>query len=178
MERAGRLFEEDEYFVPELLIAADAMYAGINTLRPHIKVDSSNVPGKIVVGVVEGDTHDIGKNLVKIILEAKGFEVFDLGRDVPPSDFVAKAQEVQADIIGLSTLMTTTMSGMGRVVSLLNEAGLHKHIKVMIGGAPISQSFASKIGADGYSANAVGAGELAVRLLSEVRSDQEQRKVS
>ena len=178
MERAGKLFEEDEYFVPELLIAADAMYAGIEILRPHIKADSANVPGKIIVGVVEGDTHDIGKNLVKIILEARGFEVYDLGRDVAPADFVAKARDLNADIIGLSTLMTTTMAGMTRVVELLKEAGLKERVKVMVGGAPISPSFARKIGADGYSANAVGAGELAVKLLSELRAADLQAKAS
>ncbi|MDR2160735.1 MAG: corrinoid protein [Desulfovibrio sp.] len=170
MDRAGRLFEEDEYFVPELLIAADAMYAGLDILRPHIKVDSSSEPGKIVVGVVEGDTHDIGKNLVKIILEAKGFTVFDLGRDVPPETFVQKAQEVGADIIGLSTLMTTTMPGMAKVVEILRASGLRERIKVMVGGAPISAAFARKIGADGYSANAIEAGELASRLLAEIRA--------
>ncbi|MDR1396512.1 MAG: corrinoid protein [Desulfarculales bacterium] len=169
MERAGRLFEEDEYFVPELLIAADAMYAGIEVLRQHIAADSSSAPGRIVIGVVEGDTHDIGKNLVKIILEAKGFEVHDLGRDVPPSVFVAKAKEIKADIIGLSTLMTTTMAGMARVIEMLHEAGLRERIKVMIGGAPISQGFARKIGADGYSANAMAAGDLALKLLAQRR---------
>jgi corrinoid protein of di/trimethylamine methyltransferase len=178
MERAGKLFEEDEYFVPELLIAADAMYAGIEILRPHIKADSANVPGKIIIGVVEGDTHDIGKNLVKIILEARGFEVHDLGRDVAPADFVARARDVDADIIGLSTLMTTTMAGMTKVVELLKEAGLKERVKVMVGGAPISPSFARKIGADGYSANAVGAGELAVKLLSELRASDLQAKAS
>ncbi|MDR3175129.1 MAG: corrinoid protein [Desulfovibrio sp.] len=170
MDRAGRLFEEDEYFVPELLIAADAMYAGLDVLRPHIKADAASEPGKIVLGVVEGDTHDIGKNLVKIILEAKGFTVFDLGRDVPPGDFVKKAREVGADIIGLSTLMTTTMPGMAEVVENLRAAGLRDRIKVMIGGAPISSAFARRIGADGYSANAVEAGELAARLLAETRA--------
>ncbi|MDR2075834.1 MAG: corrinoid protein [Desulfovibrio sp.] len=170
MDRAGRLFEEDEYFVPELLIAADAMYAGLDILRPHIKVDASSEPGKIVLGVVEGDTHDIGKNLVKIILEAKGFTVFDLGRDVPPETFVRKAQEVGAEIIGLSTLMTTTMPGMAKVLEILKASGLRQRIKVMIGGAPISAAFARKIGADGYSANAIGAGDLASRLLTEIRA--------
>jgi corrinoid protein of di/trimethylamine methyltransferase len=170
MNRAGKLFEEDEYFVPELLIAADAMYAGLEILRPHIRADASAEPGKIVLGVVEGDTHDIGKNLVKIILEAKGFTVFDLGRDVPPEAFVQKAREVDADIIGLSTLMTTTMPGMAKVVEILREAGLRRRIKVMIGGAPISVAFAHKIGADGYSANANEAGELASRLLAEIRA--------
>ncbi|MDR1360067.1 MAG: corrinoid protein [Deltaproteobacteria bacterium] len=169
MERAGKLFEEDEYFVPELLIAADAMYAGLDVLRPHIRVDGGAEPGKIVLGVVEGDTHDIGKNLVKIILEAKGFEVHDLGRDVPPASFVSKAKEIGAEIIGLSTLMTTTMSGMARVVEILRETGLRGQIKVMVGGAPISAAFARKIGADGYSSDAVGAGDLASRLLEETR---------
>jgi corrinoid protein of di/trimethylamine methyltransferase len=178
MERAGQLFEEDEYFVPELLIAADAMYAGLDVLRPHIRVDKASEPGRVILGVVEGDTHDIGKNLVKIILEGKGFEVHDLGRDVPPPVFVAKAREVEADIIGLSTLMTTTMSGMVRVIELLREAGLRERIKVMVGGAPISSGFARKIGADGYSANAVGAGEVAARLLAESRAARETARAS
>ena len=174
MERAGRLFEEDEYFVPELLIASDAMYAGLDVLRPHIKADRAAEPGRIVLGVVEGDTHDIGKNLVKIILEAKGFEVHDLGRDVPPAAFVAKAKEVGAEIIGLSTLMTTTMRVMAKVVALLQAEGRREAVKVMVGGAPISQAFADRIGADGYSGNAIAAGELAGRLLAESRAGRRE----
>jgi corrinoid protein of di/trimethylamine methyltransferase len=170
MERAGKLFEEDEYFVPELLIAADAMYAGLAVLRPHIKVSAERTPGRAVIGVVEGDTHDIGKNLVKIILEAKGFQVLDLGRDVPPAVFAEKAAELDSDIIALSTLMTTTMAGMARVIEILRETGRRERVKVMVGGAPISAGFAQKIGADGYSANAVEAGDLAVRLVDELRS--------
>jgi corrinoid protein of di/trimethylamine methyltransferase len=178
MDRAGKLFEEDEYFVPELLIAADAMYAGLDVLRPHIRMDGGNVPAKAVIGVVEGDTHDIGKNLVKIILEAKGFRVTDLGRDVPPADFVAKAREIGAEIIGISTLMTTTMSDMAKVVELLEASGEREKYKVMVGGAPISAGFAKKIRADGYSANAVEAGELAMRLVAELRARNQGKEVS
>jgi dimethylamine corrinoid protein len=169
MDRAGNLFEEGEYFVPELLIAADAMYAGLDVLRPHIQSKDAPARGKVVIGVIEGDTHDIGKNLVKIILEAKGFDVYDLGRDISPVLFVDKAVEVDADIIALSTLMTTTMSGMARVIDILKERNVRNHFKVIVGGAPVSNGFAQKIGADGYSPNANNAGELAVRLLEEAR---------
>ncbi|GHS95482.1 dimethylamine corrinoid protein [Planctomycetales bacterium] len=171
MARAGKLFEEDEYFVPELLIAADAMYAGLGVLRPHIKIDQSRAPGRVVIGVIEGDTHDIGKNLVKIILEAKGFETRDLGRDIPPAAFAQAAREFNAEIIAISTLMTTTMAGMEKVISLLKDGGDRDQFRVMIGGAPISATFAQKIGADGYAANAVEAGELAVRLINELRKN-------
>ncbi len=164
MTRAGELFEEEEYFIPELLMCSDAMYAGLEILKPHIKTDALAERPKIVIGVVEGDTHDIGKNLVKIMLESSGFELHDLGRDIVPTAFVDKAVEVNAQIIALSTLMTTTMDAMGEVVKILDQRGLHDRIKVMIGGGPISQQFADKIGADGYSAHAAGAVRLAKRL--------------
>lgn len=166
MEEAGRLFEEQEYFVPELLICSDAMYAGLDVLKPHIKVNDSEVKHKVVIGVIEGDTHDIGKNLVKIMIETSGFEVIDLGRDVPAGTFVEKAKEENADIIVVSTLMTTTMEGMNEVIEILNKENIRNKFKVMIGGGPISQSFADKIGADGYSANATEAVVLAKRLVS------------
>lgn len=166
MDRAGKLFEEDEYFVPELLLAADAMYVGLGILRPHIRIEGTG-RGKVVIGVVAGDTHDIGKNLVRIILETKGFEVVDLGRDVPPAAFVDKAKEIGADIIALSTLMTTTMPGMAEVIEILTAQGIRDRFRVMIGGAPISAAFAKRIGADGYAANATEAGELAVRLAAD-----------
>lgn len=171
MDRAGRLFEEDEYFVPELLLAADAMYVGLDILKPHITVEDAG-RGKVVIGVVAGDTHDIGKNLVRIILETKGFEVLDLGRDVLPATFVDKAREIGADIIALSTLMTTTMPGMAEVIELLTAQGLRDRIRVMVGGAPVSAAFAKRIGADGYAANATEAGELAVRLVATTRAGQ------
>ena len=165
MERAGKLFEEEEYFIPELLMCSDAMYAGLDVLKPHLKAEEQGEKHKVVIGVVEGDTHDIGKNLVKIMLETSGFEVVDLGRDVPPRAFVEKAKEINAEIIALSTLMTTTMDGMAQVINFLKEDNVRDRFKVMIGGGPISQSFADKIGADGYSANAAEAVRLAKRLV-------------
>jgi corrinoid protein of di/trimethylamine methyltransferase len=165
MDRAGKLFEEEEYFIPELLLCSDAMYAGVDILKGHIKSEEIEKKHKIVIGVVEGDTHDIGKNLVKIMLETSGFEVYDLGRDVPPQVFIDKAKEVDADIIALGTLMTTTMEVMDTVVQLLRKDNLKDKFKVIVGGAPISQSFADKIGADGYAVNAGAAVKLARRLL-------------
>ena len=170
MERAGALYEEEEYFIPELLVCSDAMYAGLEVLRPHLKTDGQAEKLKIVIGVIEGDTHDIGKNLVKIMLETAGFELVDLGRDVPPARFVEKAREIGASIIALSTLMTTTMEGMAEVIRLLDKEGIRENVKVMIGGGPISQGFADRIGADGYSVNAADAVRLARRLVSKVQA--------
>lgn len=170
MEEAGRLYEEEEYYIPELLLCSDAMYEGIDILKPHIKKDSTKESYKAVVGVVEGDTHDIGKNLFKIMLETSGFEVYDLGRDVPCIEFVNKAKEVNADLIGLSTLMTTTMDNMQLVIDLLNKEGVREEFIVMVGGGPISQSFANKIGADGYAHEASKASKLAKDLISKKKS--------
>ncbi|QDR79259.1 corrinoid protein [Sporomusa termitida] len=166
MDRAGELFEEEEYFIPELLLCSDAMYAGLDVLKGHIKTAEQGEKQKVVIGVVEGDTHDIGKNLVKIMLETSGFDVIDLGRDIPPLTFVEKAKEVQADIIAVATLMTTTMDGMAEVVRILQAQGIKSSYKVIIGGGPISQSFADKIGADGYAVNAAEAVRLSKRLLA------------
>ena len=157
MEKAGELYEQEEYFVPELLICSDAMYNGLDVLRPHLPKDASRGSVAVVLGVVQGDTHDIGKNLVKIMLEAAGFQVYDLGRDVEPRAFVEKAKEVGARIICLSTLMTTTMHNMKAVVDLLREEGLQDQIKVMIGGGPVSQAYAAQIGADAYTTDAAAA---------------------
>lgn len=165
MERAGKLFEEEEYFIPELLMCSDAMYAGLDVLKPHLKKDDEGQKHKVVIGVVQGDTHDIGKNLVKIMLETSGFEVVDLGRDIPPIQFVEKAKEVDAKIIAISTLMTTTMDGMAEVINILNQQNIRENYKVMVGGGPISQGFADKIGADGYSVNAAEAVRLARKLV-------------
>ena len=165
MERAGKLFEEEEYFIPELLMCSDAMYAGLDILKPHLKVDKSEIKLKVVIGVVEGDTHDIGKNLLRIMLETSGFDVIDLGRDVPPAVFVQRAKEENASIIAISTLMTTTMDGMAEVIRILDKQNIREKFKVMIGGGPISQGFADKIGADGYSVNAAEAVRLAKILV-------------
>lgn len=158
MSKAGELFDAEEYFVTDVLLCSDAMYAGIDILKPHLPKDNSGKTApKAVIGVVEGDTHDIGKNLVKILMDTNGFEMYDLGRDVPLEKFVDKAEEVGADIIAMSTLMTTTMGGMKTVIDMLNERGIRDKYKVMVGGSPISKKFADEIGADIYTANAVEA---------------------
>lgn len=165
MEQAGDLFDQEEYFIPELLMCSDAMYAGIEVLKPHLKATEAGEKQRVVIGVMEGDTHDIGKNLVKIMLETSGFEVFDLGRDIPPQVFVDKAKEVGAKIIALSTLMTTTMDGMAEVVRILEKENIREKFKILVGGGPISQGFADKIGADGYAVNAAEAAKLAKKLV-------------
>jgi corrinoid protein of di/trimethylamine methyltransferase len=167
MNRAGQLFETEEYFIPELLLCSDAMYIGLDILRPHLKRADSGPRPKIVIGVVEGDTHDIGKNLVKIMLEASGYELVDLGRDIPPQRFLDEAIKADAKVIALSTLMTTTMDAMADVIKLLQASNLRSRFKVIVGGGPISQSFADRIGADGYAAGAPATVKLVKTLLGE-----------
>ncbi len=163
IDRAGKLFVQEEYFVPELLLCSDAMYSGLELVRPYLDRQSA-AGGKVVIGVIEGDTHDIGKNLVKILLDTAGFEIIDLGRDVPPQKFVDTAIENKAQFIGISTLMTTTMSYMEKVIKLLKEKDSGGQIRVIVGGGPISQGFADHIGAHGYAVNAVEAARLLKRL--------------
>lgn len=167
MNRASQMYEEEEYFVTDLLLCSDAMYIGLDLLKPHLPSESESQKVKAVIGVVEGDTHDIGKNLVKIMLETAGFEMIDLGRDVPLRKFVDTAKKEGARLICLSTLMTTTMLGMDQVIQILEEEGLREQIKVMIGGGPVSQKYADKIGADGYSRNAIEAVKLAQKLTAQ-----------
>ncbi len=167
MNKASDLYDAEEYFVTDVLLCSDAMYAGLEVLRPYLPENTDNGEKiKVVIGVVEGDTHDIGKNLVKIMMDTAGFEMYDLGRDVPLDAFVNKAIEVNASIVCMSTLMTTTMTGMRTVIEKLKEKGIRDKVKVMIGGSPISQKYADEIGADGYSVNAVEAVKLAKRLLN------------
>lgn len=166
MNETSRLYDEEEYFITDVLLCSDAMYAGLEVLKPHLEeVDDSNKI-KVVIGVMQGDTHDIGKNLVKIMMETAGFEMIDLGRDVPIKDFINAAKETDAKIICLSTLMTTTMSGMEEVIEGLKEEGMRDKVKVMIGGGPISHKFAEKIGADAYTQNAVEAVRVAKELVN------------
>jgi corrinoid protein of di/trimethylamine methyltransferase len=165
MMRASQLFEEEEYFIPELLLCSDAMYAGLDVLQPRLPRDGRAAKHKVVIGVVEGDTHDIGKNLVKIMLDASSFHVIDLGRDVPPQRFVDTAVAEGAELVALSTLMTTTMDSMAEVIRILERDRLRERFKVMVGGGPISQAFAQRIGADGYASNAADAVRLAKRLV-------------
>ena len=169
MNKASDLYDAEEYFVTDVLLCSDAMYAGLEVLRPHLpeNADAGEKP-KAVIGVVEGDTHDIGKNLVKIMMDTAGFEMYDLGRDVPLDAFVDKAIEVNASIVCMSTLMTTTRIGMKTVIEKLQERGIRDKVKVMVGGSPISQKYADEIGADGYSTNALEAVKLAKRLLNIV----------
>ena len=157
MDRVGDLYEEGEYFLPEVLTASYALNVGIDVLKPHIKQETSSGKIKVVIGVVEGDTHDIGKNLVRIMSESAGFEIYDLGRDVPLDEFIRVAEEKNCDFICMSTLMTTTMEGMKIVIDKLKEQGLRHKYKIMIGGGPISQKFADEIGADAYTVDAAAA---------------------
>ncbi|MBR0043330.1 MAG: corrinoid protein [Synergistaceae bacterium] len=167
INRASDMYEREEYFIPELLICSSAMYNALDVLRPLIPKEKSGGKCKVVIGVARGDTHDIGKNLVKIMLESANYEVIDLGRDVPVEDFVNTAKREGAKVIGLSTLMSTSMNNMAKVVDMLKQEGIKDQIKVIVGGGPISQSFADKIGADGYSVNATEAVKLVDRLVGE-----------
>jgi len=165
MEKVGELFASNEYFVPEVVVCADALYAGLSILKSSSQ-KKFTTKGRIVIGVVEGDTHDIGKNIVAMMLEAAGFEVIDLGRNVPLSSFSKKAIETDADIIALSSLMTTTMDGMKTIIDDILMLSKDRKRYVMIGGAPVSKKFAEKIGADGYSPDAAGAVKLAKQFIS------------
>ncbi|MDD3468513.1 MAG: corrinoid protein [Thermoguttaceae bacterium] len=164
MDQVGKLFEEEEYFVPELLMSARAMETVLTLITPRLIADGVKAAGRVVIGTVKGDLHDIGKNLVASMLKGAGFEVIDLGTDVSPERFVAEVKNVPGTIICLSALLTTTMPQMRKVVEVLNAEGLRAQTKVMIGGAPITQAYADEIGADGYSENASGAVVLARRL--------------
>ena len=164
MNQAADLYEQEEYFIPELMVCSAAMYNGLDVLKPLIPKENTASNGKAVIGVVEGDTHDIWKNLVKVMMEAAGYEMIDLGKDVPVEEFVEKVRAEQADFVCMSTLMTTSMNNMQRVIESLKEQGLREQVKIMVGGGPISQNFADKIGADGYSVTAVEAVKLADRL--------------
>ena len=164
MGEVGRLFEANEYYVPEMLIAARAMKAGLAIIRPELVKEKVEPKGKVAIGTVKGDLHDIGKNLVGIMVEGAGFEVLDLGVDVSPADFVKAVKEKGANVIGLSALLTTTMPSMKGTIEALQEAGLRGKVKVIIGGAPVTQKYADEIGADGYGRDAAAAATLVKSL--------------
>ncbi len=166
MDEVGKRFECNEYFVPELLIAARAMKVALQILTPRLAEAGAKAAGRVVIGTVQGDLHDIGKNLVASMLEGGGFQVVDLGVDVPAQRFVEAAQEKEGTIVALSALLTTTMTQMKAVIAALDAAGIRDRTKVMIGGAPITQQYADEIGADGYSDNASAAVSLARSLAS------------
>ena len=165
MTEVGRLFEEGEYFVPEMLIAARAMKAGLEILKPLLADSGVEPVGKAVIGTVKGDLHDIGKNLVTMMLEGAGFEILDLGTDVAPDQFVEAIQD-DVDILGLSALLTTTMPGMESTIKAVEASGLRDQVKIMIGGAPVTAKYAQKIGADGFAPDASQAAALAKSLIA------------
>jgi len=166
MKEVGRLFEDGEFFVPEMLISARAMQGGLNVLKPHL-VDSGVQPkGKVIMGTVKGDLHDIGKNLVSMMLEGAGYDVEDLGTDVSSELFVEKIKE-GADIVGFSALLTTTMPSIETSIQAIKDAGLRDSIKIMVGGAPVTQDYADEIGADGFAVDASRAVTLANSLVNK-----------
>lgn len=166
MGEIGVLFKNNEVYVPEVLIAARAMKAGLAILKPLLAEKDIKPIGKVAVGTVRGDLHDIGKNLVGMMLEGAGFQVIDLGIDVSPEKFVEAVKNHEADCIAISALLTTTMPGMKDTIEAIKAAGLRDQVKIMVGGAPVTQSFADEIGADGYAPDAASAADLALEFIA------------
>ena len=166
MDQVGKDFKADILYMPEVLIAARAMHAGMDVLRPLLSESDVAGAGKYLIGTVQGDLHDIGKNLVRMMLEGAGFETIDLGKDVKPETFVAAVREQQPKLLGLSALLTTTMPAMKTTIEALEEAGLRDSVKIMVGGAPVTAAFAEEIGADGYAPDAATAVDVARNLAS------------
>ena len=164
MDEVGARFKRGDMFVPEVLMAAKSMQAGLNVLRPELIASGAQLIGTIVMGTVKGDLHDIGKNLVGMMCEGAGFEVIDLGFNVEPEKFIQAIKEHQPNIVGMSALLTTTMRAMGHTINAIEEAGLRDQVKIMVGGAPVDAEFAERIGADGYGSNAPSGSDLAKRL--------------
>jgi corrinoid protein of di/trimethylamine methyltransferase len=167
MEHVGDLYANQEYFVPEVLMCSDALYAGLDILRPHLSGKESDVKGQVVIGTVEGDVHDIGKNLVKMMFDVAGFEVHDLGRDVKLENFVEEQLKTDSEIVALSALMTTSMLAMPKVIEMIKAR--NPDVMIMVGGAPISQEVADNYGADGYAQNAANAVQEAIQMVSRLR---------
>jgi len=165
MDIVGERMEKGEMFIPEVLMSAKAMSSAVEILRPHLGEGEISVAGKVLIGTVKGDLHDIGKNLVAMMLESAGFEVHNLGTDITPEGFVEAIKEKEPDVLGLSALLTTTMGMMKETVDAVKESGLRDRIKIIVGGAPVNQAFAEKIGADGYAPDAGSATRLAKALL-------------
>ncbi len=165
MDEVGRRFEDGDFFVPEMLISAKAMQSGLNLLKPHLAAKDIKGAGKVAIGTVKGDLHDIGKNLVAMMLEGAGFEIIDLGVDVAPESFVGAVKE-GANLIGMSALLTTTMTNMGVTIEALKAAGLRDKVKVMVGGAPVTEEYANSIGADAFAPDASSATRIARQLVA------------
>ncbi len=167
MDEVGRRFDCNDYFVPELLISARAMKVGLDLIRPLLSASGAEPAGRVALGTVQGDLHDIGKNLVGSLLEGGGFEVIDLGTNVTPDRFIQTVKEKNATIVAMSALLTTTMPAMKNTIDALRQAGIRDKVTVLVGGAPITQKFADEIGADGYSETAVGAVALAKKAVAK-----------
>jgi corrinoid protein of di/trimethylamine methyltransferase len=168
IEEIGRLYELEEIFVPEMLIAADTMYAGLNILKPHLPKKDGGIRGQVIMGVVQGDVHDIGKNIVKMMFDVAGFDVHDLGRDVPLEQFIEEQLKTDSDLVCLSAMMTTTMVGMPEIIKKLKDK--NPNVKIMIGGAPVNENLADKWGADGYAKDANNALKDAINMVSSLRN--------
>ncbi len=166
MDHVGVEFKAGNMFVPEVLRSARAMQSSMGLIKPLLAETGASMTGKVLLGTVKGDLHDIGKNLVGMMCEGAGFEVNDLGKDIEPQAFVDAVKEYEPDILGMSALLTTTMRAMEHTVKAMEEAGVRDKVKIMIGGAPVTQAFSDQIGADGYASNAASASELAKKLMS------------
>jgi corrinoid protein of di/trimethylamine methyltransferase len=167
MEIVGGLYERNEYFVPEVLMCADALYAGLGILRPHVPKKEGESKAQVVIGSVQGDVHDIGKNLVKMMFDVAGFTVHDLGRDVPLENFVKEQLRTDAEIVAMSAMMTTTMLGMRKVIQMIKDK--NPNVAIMLGGAPVTKDVAKLFGADGYAESAGNAVEEAIKMISRLR---------
>jgi len=166
MDYVGVEFKAGNMFVPEVLRSAKTMQLAMDIIKPLLVESGVKTAGKVLLGTVKGDLHDIGKNLVGMMCEGAGFEVKDIGKDVAPEQFVEAVKQWEPDVVGMSALLTTTMRAMESTIKVLEEAGLRDRVKIIIGGAPVTQSFADQIGADGYASNAAGAADLAKKLLA------------
>jgi 5-methyltetrahydrofolate--homocysteine methyltransferase len=164
MNEVGIRFKVGDMFVPEVLMSADAMQASLSVLRPHLIASGVKLIGRVLMGTVKGDLHDIGKNLVNMMCEGAGFEVIDIGFNADPDKFIEAIKEHQPDIVGMSAMLTTTMRAMAQTIKAIEEAGLRTKVKIMVGGAPVDKAFAERIGADGYGSNAPSGVDLAKRL--------------
>ena len=165
MDEVGARFKRGDMFVPEVLMSADSMAAGMIILRPLLVESGVELLGKIVMGTVKGDLHDIGKNLVSMMCEGSGFEIIDIGFNVEPEKFIQAIKEHQPQIVGMSAMLTTTMRAMGHTIKAISEAGLRDQVKIMVGGAPVDKEFSERIGADGYGSNAPSGSDLAKQLV-------------
>jgi len=169
MEIVGRKFKTNEIFLPEVLLASQAMYAGMGILQPELTKSGIKATGKVLIGTIKGDLHDIGKNLVAMMLKGGGFEIIDLGIDVSPEKFLKNIIEHQPEIVGMSSLLTTTMMGMKEVIDILEIKGVRNRVKVIVGGVSVSNGFAEEIGADGYAPDAASAVDVAKELIKNFR---------